>query len=236
MKKLLRIPFLAGAFLAACASPRGPALPDIANEVNAVGGFPDKDLIVPGDLLGVQFAASFELGQPNLSQQVAVQRDGTISLVGVGTVQAAGRTPSDLTENLAEAYEAVLGPNPLFAVTIAQQAPRIVHMMGAVGKPGPLPLPPDHEVTLIEAFAEAGGVASQKSYLGNTLLVRWSPEESRYVSWVIDARTCWWGSSEMVYLRPGDLVYIPNTPVVEVNTWIDLWMRNMIPFPRIFVN
>ncbi|MDP6386476.1 MAG: hypothetical protein QGI93_09810, partial [Planctomycetota bacterium] len=60
MMKLLRIPFLAWALLAACASPRGPALPDIAFEINAVGGLAARDVIAPGDLLAMQFAANIE--------------------------------------------------------------------------------------------------------------------------------------------------------------------------------
>lgn len=236
MMKLLRIPFLAGALLTACASPRGPALPDIAFEINAVGELAARDVIAPGDLLALQFAANIELGQLDLSQQALVQRDGTLTLMGVGVVTAAGLTPGQLTEKLSGSYTDVLGPNPLFAVTIAKQAPRMVHIMGSVGRPGPLPLPPEQSMTLIQALADAGGVASQRSYLGNTLLVRWDPEANSYASWVIDARERWWGASETVILRPGDVVYVPDTPVVQVNTWIDVWMRNMIPFPRVFVN
>ena len=222
------------ALLAACATPQGPPVHELAAEINQFASAKSGDVIGPGDLLSFQFSAVEELGQPDLSQQIPVQHDGTISLAGIGIVVVAGKTPAQLSAELERHYAELVGPDQIFGVSIAEQAPRIIHVLGSVEEPGAIILPPSGRLTLVQAFAEAGGVQPQTSYLANTHLVRWDQEAQAQVSWIIDARHKWWGEAQTVYLVAGDILYVPNTPVVEVNTFIDLYIRRMIPFPRLF--
>lgn len=208
---------------------------EIAPEVNATARVEARDVIVPGDMLAINFAAYEELGQPDLAQNLPVQKDGTVSIMGVGAVQAAGQTPEQLTRSLVDAYRQLMGSQPIMAVAIAQPAPRGVHVLGAVKRPGRLELTPDRRLTLVEALAEVGGTAWGSSYLANTLLVRWDHQEQRQVAWKIDAREKWWGEQEAIFLQPNDLIYIPDTPVVKVATVIDLYIAEMIPFPSTLV-
>jgi len=46
---------------------------------------------------------------PNLKQEVTVQPDGRVSLLLVGAVRVAGKTPQELSEELAQAYNLHVG-------------------------------------------------------------------------------------------------------------------------------
>lgn len=229
------VPVVALGLSASCASPEGPPMPVIAEEINSFFTEEAKTVIVPGDTLTLQALSLFAIEQRELDIQVFVQPDGSVVLPGLGPVDVAGRTPAQLTEQLKEALADDLAGGSKVAVNISIRAPRTFHVIGTVKAPGEYPLPTDGHMTLVEAFAEAGGVGHYTAYLGNTLLVRWDHTQQRQVSWVIDARERWWGEAETIFLQPNDIIYVPDTPVVRVNSWIDHFIIRNIPFPRIFI-
>ena len=69
--------------------------------------------------------------------------------------------------------------------------------------------------------------------LAQLLLVRWSASTGRQLSWVMDATEEHWAGSVPLYLQPYDVVFIPNTPIDDVDIWIDNYIRRVIPFPYI---
>jgi protein involved in polysaccharide export with SLBB domain len=107
--------------------------------------------------------------------------------------------------------------------------------MGEVGSPGVFEIGPTGRMSFLEALAHAGGPTTNTSNLGKTLLVRWVHGEQRHHVWKIDARREHWDSEEAVLMAPGDLVFVTNTPIDRAGIWLDMWIRRMIPFPRIFV-
>ena len=221
---------------AACNSPQGPPIPKIAAEINAtlVG---TEEVIGPGDLLDVSFVNFTELTLPDPSyEDIVVPRDGRVQFPGLGVVRVAGRTPSQVVEILIEGYKPLMGGNaPSVSVVYSEQAQRTFHVLGAVRRPGEFPIDPDGRVTLVEAFARAGGVTYLASYMGNVLLVRWDGASQRQVAWVIDARDKWWGEPETILLQANDVVFVPDTTIAKVNTWMERYIIRMIPFPRFFI-
>jgi len=210
-------------------------MPVIAEEINSFRTEEAQTVIVPGDTLGLEVLSLFNVEAAELDIQVLVQPDGMAVIPGLGPVGVAGRTPAQVTESLTEALAGDLADASKVAVNISVRAPRTFHVIGTVKKPGEFPMPIDGHMTLVEAFAQAGGVGHYTAYLGNILLVRWDHTQQCQVSWVIDARERWWGESETVFLQPNDIVYVPDTPVVRVNSWIDHYIVRNIPFPRIFL-
>lgn len=228
---------------AGCSSPQGPPLYTIAPLINETLRSGD-DVISAGDLLQIR-VISEEVPGPGgitldqsyqLNQDVRVQADGRASFIGLDDMQVAGLLPSDLDEVLTTSYAKVLPEEPLLSVTIAEQAPRFVTVLGELGEKGlQVPLPPDGHLTLIEAFGAAGGPSTRTAWLSNTLLVRWDPAERRQRSWKIDARRKYWGESDTVFLQPHDIVFVPNTNVDYVAIGIDNFIRRMIPVPQFYV-
>jgi polysaccharide biosynthesis/export protein len=89
-----------------------------------------------------------------LSRTLPVRPDGKISLPLLHDVQAAGLTPMQLRDKLANALGEFL-PNPEVAVTVSDVRSYRVSVLGEVQKPGVLQLKADTSV--LEAIALAGG-------------------------------------------------------------------------------
>lgn len=241
--RALALACLAFAAATSCSSPGGPPLHEIAPIINETLHTGD-DLVAPGDLITVR-VISEEVPGPGgvtsdqsfqLNQDVRVQSDGRASFIGLDDMQVAGLLPSDLDEILTTSYAKVLPEEPLLSVTIAEQAPRFVTVLGELGQPGlQVPLPPDRHLSLVEAFGAAGGPSTRTAWLSNTLLVRWDPIERKQVSWKIDARRKFWGEQETILLQPHDIVFVPNTNVDYIAIGVDNFIRRMIPAPQIFV-
>lgn len=228
----LCIPVVAFLAMTACSGPQGKALHRVAPEVNSYR-YSGLDRISPGDNLFIRFQSNPE----TWDQEVVVQGDGNISLKALDPMKVGGMLPSELDEALRSAYAMVIeGGYPDLTVTIAEQAPNQVYVIGQVNQPGPVQLGPNGTLTLVQAIGLAGGHIQNTSWLGKTRLIRWDPSTNSQLSWIIDARTKWWGAKETVHLQEHDVLYVPNTRIDQAGINLDNWVRRMIPVPRIFVN
>ncbi len=213
------------AALTSCATAQGPAIGDLAGEVNGTR-IPHRSVIVPGDVLDVRVADS-----PELEQEVLVLADGTANFIGLEDgMEIAGLQVEQLRERLSAAYEEALSRSSV-SVQMRTPAIRTVSVLGEVTTPGAVPLGPEGRLTLVDAIAQSGGFLKQSAWLSNTLLVRWDAVEQRQLAWKIDARPMHWGHAETILLQPFDLVYIPNTPIDRVGIWVDNYIRRLIPVP-----
>ena len=90
----------------------------------------------------------------DLTKVVPVRSDGKISLPLVGDVQAAGRTPAQLAEDLTAALRGFI-TDPQVTVIVQEIKSRNFNILGQVIKPGSYPLTTD--TTVVDAIALAGG-------------------------------------------------------------------------------
>ncbi len=225
---LASLALLAPALCGGCAiTPPGQPLPQIAEEVNATRSGGDQLVaMAPGDRLQVRFDQRSEW-----NHEVTVRADGQASFQSIGEVQAAGLSIPQLREKLTVLYSQIF-QNPVVTVNVMTPAERSVVVTGEVQSPGPIALGTGR-LTLVEALARAGGHKTDSARLDNTLLVRWLPQEGRQIAWRIDAGTEHWGNLDPILLQPHDVIFVPNTPVVKVNIWIDRYIRQMIPIPTL---
>jgi polysaccharide export outer membrane protein len=101
--------------------------------------------------------------EQDLSRSIPVRSDGKISLPLVGEVQAAGRTPLQLEQDIASKLRDFI-TKPEVTVMVQEIHSQKFNIIGQVAKPGSylLPLAP----TIVDAIAIAGGFrdfAKQKS-------------------------------------------------------------------------
>jgi len=82
-----------------------------------------------------------------------------------------------------------------------------VYVMGAVK--GPVALPYTRQMTLVSAFASAGGPV-ENSFAQRTLLLRGSLREPKVA--VINFNSILKGRYKNFRLRPGDVIWVPKTP------------------------
>lgn len=219
--------------LTAC-NTTGIPLPEIAEEINrTLPGGPTT--VETGDMIDIRFPY-----QPELDQQVRVRTDGRATFHVGGELEVAGLTFNELNSLLLAFYREMLreteAPQASPIVTVNLSEPAIdletgpfVYVIGEVLNPGPVPLH-DRELNLVQAISKAGGPNKRTALLQDVVLVRRLGDNQRQM-WHIDARIDYWGSPVSIRMQPGDVVFVPNTAVDDVNIWIDQYIRQMIPFP-----
>lgn len=118
----------------------------------------DTFVIGDGDVLSINVWKETEV-----SKLVPVRSDGKISLPLVGEVQAAGRTPLKLEQDIASRLKSYIS-EPEVTVIVEQINSRKFNILGMVSKPGSYPLV--NSATVLDAISMAGGFrdfAKQKS-------------------------------------------------------------------------
>jgi polysaccharide biosynthesis/export protein len=91
---------------------------------------------------------------PDLTKQVPVRSDGKISLPLIGDVQAAGRTPPELEQDITDKLKAFI-TDPQVVVIVQEIHSLKFNILGEVNKPGSYPLTAG--TTIVDAIATAGG-------------------------------------------------------------------------------
>jgi polysaccharide biosynthesis/export protein len=92
--------------------------------------------------------------EPDISRAVPVRSDGKISLPLVGEVQASGRTPLQLEQQIAQQLKSYVA-EPEVTVIVQQINSQKFNILGMVNRPGSFPL--TNSPTVLDAIAVAGG-------------------------------------------------------------------------------
>jgi len=93
--------------------------------------------------------------ETELSRSVPVRSDGKISLPLVGEIQASGRTPLQLENDIANRLKSFITA-PEVTVIVEQINSKKYNMVGYVNRPGSYPL--TLSTTIMDAIAAAGGL------------------------------------------------------------------------------
>jgi len=193
---------------------------------------PSKVTIGPGDLVEVRFIYTPDM---NLTQNV--RPDGKITLDLIGDVDVSGLTPAEAAAKLRRLYADEL-KTPVITVILRSQYARRVFVGGEVVGPGVFPMP--GRMTLTEAIMMAQGVKPETAEISNVLVIR-QINGRRHVE-SFDLRPVLGRRRpdpdrpvpELV-LRPGDIVYVPETRIVRIARWVDQHINQIIPDTNLLV-
>ena len=156
-----------------------------------------------GDLLSVQ-----TYSDEKLSGRMKVRSDGKISVAFLNDVQAAGKTPVQLGEDLVAGLASVI-LTPRVTVIVEESAPLTISVLGEVSKPG-LQVLPRGDAGVADALAAAGGL-TPFAHKKRIFVVRNRPEPTR-VHFTYDALTRKAGQkagrASQFRLRAGDVVIV----------------------------
>lgn len=198
----LALALLAGALLVTACQTGHPEAPQLPTSDAAT-----KDYVIgPGDELQV-----FVWRQPELSTKVPVRPDGRISVPLIPDVMAAGKSPSELGDELTKSYLTyVQEPNVTVIVTksigpFSEQ----IRVVGEATKPQAIPY--RQGMTVLDAAIEVGGLT--KFAAGNRAVIvrRATPEAKEEVYRVrLDDLLRNGDVTANVSLVPGDVVIIPE--------------------------
>ncbi|OQX57559.1 hypothetical protein B5M50_05650 [candidate division KSB1 bacterium 4484_219] len=159
-------------------------------------------IIGADDVLNVTFWQ-----QPDLNSTVKVGQDGKIELPVIGSIQAAGLTPSQLSRRIAERISLFNTKITQASVVVVQYGSKKIYVTGHVLNPGKYTF--ESIPNLWELILEAGGPA-ETAILSNIKIIRGSAEGKKSI--VVDlTKFLEKGNiSELPKLYPGDTVYIPG--------------------------
>ena len=153
-----------------------------------------------GDVLKISFPAN-----ANLNTTQPIRRDGMISMPLVGELKALGKTPKELEKDLVDLYSTQLLSKEVTVEVQSSSFP--VYVSGSVLRPGKVMS--DHPITALEAVMEAGGYDNTKANLKEVTIIRHEGNSTR--NYIVNLKRVVDGkSSELFYLKPGDIVIVPE--------------------------
>jgi polysaccharide export outer membrane protein len=159
----------------------------------------DEYRLGPGDKLRIEVYKDTQL-----SQSVQIRPDGKITLPLVDDIDASGRTPVELRDELTRELKEYVH-NPVVTVVVVEATAATAYIIGAVNHPGSIPVLGD--LTVLQALALAGGLndwADSK----HIRILRKSGAGVQTIPF--NYRDAIKGAGPLVYLRAGDTVIVPE--------------------------
>jgi len=188
----------------------GNAVPETASTSNpapnaAVSATPKAhdDIFVIGndDVLAINVWK-----EPDISRSVPVRSDGKISLPLVGEVQASGRTPLKLEQEIAERLKGYIS-EPEVTVIVQQINSQRFNILGMVNRPGSYAI--TNSATVLDAIALAGGFRDFAKQKGIYILRQNADGSQTRLPFNYKAVVKGQNPSQNVNLQPRDTIVVP---------------------------
>lgn len=107
--------------------------------------------IQPNDVLVIRV-----LNEPDMAAEKKVSNDGRISYFFIGDVQVSGKTVAEVQDMIRDLLKKDYLVDPQVNIEMKQYAEEKVTVLGAVNRPGPIILPSDRRVDVVELIGMAG--------------------------------------------------------------------------------
>jgi polysaccharide export outer membrane protein len=222
MQKIIIIGFLISLYLAGCAPVVKNPTPITYPGIQVTYPYTEKEYrLQVGDQLDIKFFYN-----PELNEQVTVRPDGKISLQLVHEIMAAGLTPGELTDLLTKGYATEV-KRPEITVIVRSFSSQKVYVDGEVNKAGMINLV--GFATVLQAISQAGGV-KDTARTEEVIVIR-RGADNKPLAITVNVKKAIDGTdmSQDIVLRPFDIVYVPKSPIANVNKWVDQYIRKNIP-------
>lgn len=154
--------------------------------------------IAPLDIIVVEV-----FGEKELSGEHRVQQSGTIKYPLLGSVEVAGKTPSEVGALLAAKLEADYLVDPQVNVMVKEYRLRTVSVIGKVNREGAIDLPAEQKIDILEGLARAGGF----SPLANKNKIELS-RRGKTSTYKFDELKRVKELDKKIWLEPGDVIYV----------------------------
>ena len=142
--------------------------------------------------------------EEDVSLRVIVRPDGKITVPLVGDIHAAGRTATDITQQIAQALTKYI-KEPIVTVIVEAINSNTVYVIGEVRRQGAIEL--RQRTRFLQVLAMAGGLTE---FADKSRMVLLRDEGGREVVRELDFRKLIRGQTpeENVFLRPGDTIIV----------------------------
>jgi len=152
-----------------------------------------------GDIIEIQV-----WNEKDLSRTLRVRLDGRISLPLIGEIEAAGKSPRELSAQIEERYAKTIASPSVTA--ILNQSNQRYYVLGQVKQPGEFPL--DAHLTVLQALARSGGFL-EWAKPANIVVIRGAGGKEQVIPFDYEAITKKKDQSQNLPLAPGDTIVVP---------------------------
>ncbi len=202
--------------------PNLPSAPSSADSQPLPLATPQPYRLQIGDVMDIKV-----LLNPELGDQVIVRPDGLISTTIARDIQAYGRTPAELQEELEKVYSQQL-VNPHVSVIVRSFAPERVYVTGEVNTPGEF-VTVGPNLTLLQAIARAGGVKNDAGTDKIIILRRGAGDKPvAFAANYLSASTGRNPAND-VRLAPYDVVFVPRSDVGDAYLYFQQYIQQFVP-------
>jgi polysaccharide export outer membrane protein len=143
--------------------------------------------------------------EPDLTKDITVRFDGKVTIPLLGDVEAAGRTPQQLGEELTRGLARYLAA-PQVTLGVSQANSARFHVIGQVGRPGDFPLA--RRITVLQALAIAGGFR-EFAKTDDIVIIRQDGDKETALSFNYKHIEGGKDLSQDIPLHPGDTIVVP---------------------------
>ncbi len=227
-----------GALVAGCSNVPTPSVPSLNRDTRQPARFEPTRFeawsdsapayrLYPGDVVDVTVHTATAL-----SGEFPVGPDGRINLPLAGGIAIAGQTAPEAARTLAARYASVLR-DPIIEVRAASFGSQRIIVGGEVNEPGLIELP-STRVGVLEAVMLAGG-PTIRARRGTVVVLRRAENggvmmRQVNLSRALDGRR----AVDSIPLTRHDIVFVPRSGIAEVNDFIELYVRNILPVDQAF--
>jgi polysaccharide export outer membrane protein len=154
-----------------------------------------------GDILEIQVWK-----EPDLSRNPApVRIDGRISLPLLGDVMAAGKSISELTNELEKKYREVVN-EPSVSVMLLQNRSWRYYIIGQIAQPGEFTI--DYPINILQAIARSGGF-NEWAKTSKVAILRKKGAQEIMLNFDYEALVKGTNINQNVLIAPGDTIIVP---------------------------
>ena len=158
----------------------------------------------PMDLIKIQV-----FQEPDLDRQLRVSQDQTIVAPLIGVVNVKGKSVREAELMITELYQRDYLVNPQINITVMEYAPRTINVLGAVNAPGSVVIPPERDLSLLDAIARSGGFSRLANR--NKVSVTRTQPDGQSVNYVVDADQLVSGDTDnRAPIQDGDVIFVPE--------------------------
>lgn len=213
----------AAAFLAGCGSTLDlPAGTTLAAGGTGLPPVETRYVIGPGDVLAVKFYYHPEADVP----EATVRTDGKLTLPMIGTVHAAGLTPTELAKAITPLYAKNLR-DPKIDVSLKTLSDSRVYVGGEVHRPGFVQYRPG--MTALEAVVDAGGFKDTARPEETVLVQAQADQKYRTAKLNLGQALEAGNTSENLPVGPSDVIFVPMSAIAIADQWVDQYIVKMLP-------
>lgn len=161
-------------------------------------------VLQPGDLVEIQVYM-----EDDMNRVLRLNGNGSLTFPLVGNIKLAGLTLEQAEQRLANRLTEYI-KNPQVSMLVKEYGNKTVYVLGQVAKPAAIQIPPEKQMTVLEAITSVGGFTD----IANTSKVRVlrvTNGKQKAIDVDVTQITKQGNKNMDIALQPGDVIFVPQS-------------------------